>query len=274
MKYSLLLPLIVATTISHGFLQQQCPRRRNNKSSNTNKMSILSEVSTAYTNSLIHNKLMTESITAALLAGLGDFGAQVQEEGKTTIDIRRCGSFVLKGSVSGILWSKWYAFCDPLSMSIVEHIDFAIVNKDILRVLTSIVLEQILMCPLLFALWEIPVPLLLRGDPINSIPQQVKNKFGGLLVENAKVWSFANLIIYNVPLQWRVVVVSFTDLFWQSIVSSTLMAAEEEPQSIQEQLNSQLSLSIVEEQTVEEQVLEKEEGELQDGAVGVSSTLK
>ena len=38
-------------------------------------------------------------------------------------------------------------------------------------------------------------------------------------MSNAKVWTLANLVIYNSPVEWRPVVANFVDILWQSIVS-------------------------------------------------------
>ena len=41
----------------------------------------------------------------------------------------------------------------------------------------------------------------------------------GLLVSNAKVWTLANVVIYNVPVDWRPAISNLVDILWQSIVS-------------------------------------------------------
>jgi len=51
------------------------------------------------------------------------------------------------------------------------------------------------------------------------VPKEVKSKLGYMLVENAKVWTLANMVIYNAPVQFRVVLANIGDIFWQSIVS-------------------------------------------------------
>lgn len=84
-----------------------------------------------------------------------------------------------------------------------------------LRVLTCIVLEQCLVCPLFYTIWDIPVPALLRGSPVRQLPAQVRHKLGPLLVANAQVWTPANLITYNLPVEYRLLFASATDLIWQ-----------------------------------------------------------
>lgn len=45
------------------------------------------------------------------------------------------------------------------------------------------------------------------------------SKLNGLLVSNAKVWTLANVVIYNVPVDWRPAISNVVDILWQSIVS-------------------------------------------------------
>mmetsp|Transcript_24643 Transcript_24643/g.50906 ORF Transcript_24643/g.50906 Transcript_24643/m.50906 type:complete len:322 (+) Transcript_24643:166-1131(+) len=83
----------------------------------------------------------------------------------------------------------------------------------------SILMEQFLWCPLVYGTFEIPVSTLMNGGEPSSIRGEVKNKLNGLLVSNAKVWTLANLVIYNAPLEWRLFIGNVIDIFWQSIVS-------------------------------------------------------
>jgi protein Mpv17 len=181
--------------------------------------------------------LATESATTAFLAGIGDLVAQTlshhqnddhpNEEQLFTIDWSRYQTFVLKGSVSGILWSKWYAFCDPFTLLLAQNLVSTSTDSvsNNIQLLLSILLEQFVWCPILYSLWDIPFPMWLRGDDLKTIPQNVQSTIGNLLIDNAKVWTFANLFIYNIPLQWRVVIVSLTDVVWQSVLSSSIAAA-------------------------------------------------
>mmetsp|Transcript_3134 Transcript_3134/g.6679 ORF Transcript_3134/g.6679 Transcript_3134/m.6679 type:complete len:156 (-) Transcript_3134:208-675(-) len=80
-------------------------------------------------------------------------------------------------------------------------------------------MEQFLWCPLVYGTFEIPVSTLMNGGEPSSIRGEVKGKLNGLLVSNAKVWTLANLVIYNAPLEWRLFIGNVIDIFWQSIVS-------------------------------------------------------
>jgi hypothetical protein len=211
---------------------------QHNTATRLSAVPFLIDVTTAaYTYSLSHYQLATESATTAFLAGIGDLVAQTlsahhhqqqqkcDENQKFTIDWSRYQTFVLKGSVSGILWSKWYAFCDPFTLMLSQNMD-GIPN---IQLLLSILLEQFVWCPLMYSVWDIPFPMLLRGDDLREIPQNVQAAIGNLLIDNAKVWTVANIFIYNIPLQWRVVIVSLTDVVWQSVLSSSIaMGADDE----------------------------------------------
>jgi hypothetical protein len=50
-------------------------------------------------------------------------------------------------------------------------------------------------------------------------PAEINNKLSDLLINNAKVWTPANLLIYNAPLEFRAVLANLGDIFWQSIVA-------------------------------------------------------
>jgi hypothetical protein len=109
--------------------------------------------------------------------------------------------------------------------------DLALSNpmaEQAIKTLTSVALEQFVACPIIYAIWDIPVPGLLSGTSPKDIVPQVQGKIGGLLWENAKVWTFVNLIVYNIPLQFRVLFMSVCDVFWQSVISETVAADLEE----------------------------------------------
>ena len=83
----------------------------------------------------------------------------------------------------------------------------------------SIVIEQFFWCPIVFGTFEIPVSTLLNGGSVSTVRKEVDSKLNGLLVSNAKVWTLANIIIYNAPVEWRPPVSNCVDVLWQSIVS-------------------------------------------------------
>jgi hypothetical protein len=107
-----------------------------------------------------------------------------------------------------------------------HHVDvklFAIV-----RTIVNLLLEQFIACPLIFGLWDLPIISLMDGKPLIKIPGIVRQKLIKLLIANAKLWTVANVVIYNAPLNLRVLLVSLADLFWESIVSTVASKHEEE----------------------------------------------
>jgi hypothetical protein len=89
---------------------------------------------------------------------------------------------------------------------------------------SAILLEQFVACPLVYSSWDIQFPMIMNGAPVESVPGQVKGKIGPLLLENAEVWSFLNVVIYNLPVQYRLPTMSVADIFWQLVIAS--VAAE------------------------------------------------
>ena len=67
---------------------------------------------------------------------------------------------------------------------------------------------------------DIPFPAVLNGVPLRQIPIQVRLKLRTMLLASFRIWTPVNVLIYNVPVQHRVVLMSIADVFWQSIVSS------------------------------------------------------
>jgi len=81
-------------------------------------------------------------------------------------------------------------------------------------------LEQFLGCPLIYGLFDLPIATLLNGASPKQIPYEVRDKLGDMLVENAKMWPLANIIVYNTPLQHRTGISSVFDIWWESVVSN------------------------------------------------------
>lgn len=90
----------------------------------------------------------------------------------------------------------------------------------IIQTIVSILLEQFIASPIIFGLWDLPILSLMHGAPPASIPGIVRQKLPKLLITNAKLWTFVNIFIYNIPLKFRVFVLSIAIVFWESLVSS------------------------------------------------------
>jgi len=206
----------------------------------------------SYGTALVDHPLPTKSITAGILCGVSDVIAQKRSGGDgDPYDLRRTIRFASKGCFGGILWMFWYNWIDgflaynanvngdDLALSDASSkLSFYVLTGAVLppgigasfrsfasdhtgAVTTgvSMVLEQFLWCPLVYGTFEIPVSTLMNGGRFGNVKGEVDSKLNGLLVSNAKVWTLANLVIYNTPLEWRLFLGNCIDILWQSIVS-------------------------------------------------------
>lgn len=218
-------------------------------------VSVAKALTGGYSTSLVQNPLPTKSLTAGLLCGVSDVIAQKRAAASDEIsnpsfelDPKRTLRFASKGCLGGILWMYWYdwidgfltytSFADETESTAVDasRVSFyallgsvATPESHILQVCrehsgavktaVSMLMEQLVWCPLVYGTFEIPVSTLLNGARPQTIPSEVRSKLNGLLVSNFQVWTPANLVIYNAPLEWRLFLGNVIDVFWQSIVS-------------------------------------------------------
>jgi hypothetical protein len=169
------------------------------------------------------------------------------EDVDTGYNSARTFHYFLKGLGGGIMWAYWFDLSEPLSNSLTRSIlvlggghsatsdELTVATTTTIegtlmisvawkeqatRTLLNILLEQCFISPVLFAVWDIPLPALLRGTPWRQLPTEVQTKLGPLLVANAKVWTLVNVVTYNIPVQYRVLFASCADIVWQSINAS------------------------------------------------------
>lgn len=163
--------------------------------------------------------LFPESLVAGSMACLGDFLAQRIE--KRRYDPIRTGHFLLKGLGEGVLWSFWYRSVEQWSrwMAMVLASFLKLQAFEVpFKITVCIILDLLVACPIIYGLWDIPIPALLRGE--RNIIQQVRSKLPEMVFASVKLWLPVNIVIYNLPTEYRVYISSATDVFWQSIVSS------------------------------------------------------
>lgn len=182
----------------------------------------------AYSHCLTHHHLATECVTAGCMAGIGDYLAQ--RKSAKSWSPKRSLHFVLKGFGEGIMWSIWYHKADRwvslLTQTALTGGFLAPSMEAVYRTVLSVVLDLMIACPLIYGLWDIPFPALLSGTPLRMIPRQIKSKLGEMMLASFKLWTPVNILIYNSPLQYRVLLMSTADVFWQSIVSSIVSTRE------------------------------------------------
>jgi hypothetical protein len=191
---------------------------------------------------LTHHPLMTESVTAGCMAGLGDYLAQRQCR-HLKYNPRRSVTFIIKGLGEGVMWSWWYHWADRWVAEVIQqHFVWMVPQSPLyvlLRTILSLFLDTCLACPIIYAIWDIPFPALLSGVPIRQIPYQVQSKLGRMIVASLKLWVPANIVIYNVPLRYRLIFAATTDVLWQCIVSSIVSSS-----SSSSSTSTSLSLSL------------------------------
>lgn len=137
--------------------------------------------------------LFTKALTSASLFGLSDLLAQNPTKGE--VSPRRVMRFMATGLGSGVAWHYWYGIEEAMTLGLPESV--------MLQTAAGIFLEQFVMCPLYFALYLIPFVSVQTGLPPRDVPKEVGEKLPSLLVANAKLWTPANLVIYNLPIEWR-----------------------------------------------------------------------
>jgi hypothetical protein len=179
------------------------------------------------------HRLLSESLAAGTMASLGDYLAQRKENTRSSrsgsgmssnikYDPIRTAHFCFKGLGEGIMWSFWYRMVEQWSKLIAKTLLSSFPKlqmfESALKISVCIIMDLLLACPLIYGLWDIPVPALLRGE--RNILQQVKSKLVEMVFASCKVWLPVNIVIYNMPVEYRVYLCSAADVFWQSIVSS------------------------------------------------------
>jgi len=209
-------------------------------------------IAQAYSNSLAEHPFITKGMTGFFLCGMGDILAQIrgfQYETNSAssgaadfagipsvekINKSRLARFAAKGFFGTSIWAKWYDLSDSLFtpsnvMAALAYIGLpgfldvdgsnAIVTMNVARVLGLMFTEQFIACPIIYGCWEIPASTVVNGAPVSRVPFEVKDKLPSMLIENAKLWTFLNVIIYNCPVQFRSILANLGDIVWQSIVS-------------------------------------------------------
>jgi hypothetical protein len=183
-------------------------------------------IANSYSSALQEQPFITKACTGFFLCGSGDVLAQLRAKTQE-FDTGRLLRFAFKGFFGTLLWAEWYDLSDVLiqeetfssalqSMGIVNPPE---VSVNMARTVALILAEQFITCPLIYGLWEIPVSTILNGASPSKIPNEVQSKMVPMLIDNAKIWTWANFVIYNVPLQYRAICGNIMDILWQSIVS-------------------------------------------------------
>ena len=176
----------------------------------------------------------------------GYFDTGIDGNTKSFYDPKRGLVYFFKGLGSGVMWAWWFDMAEVWSVELTQSalsyggttfggsgiqqsqqaIGFAtsMTGADgisgpaqTIRTAINIILEQFLVCPIWFSLWDIPVTSLMRGCPAGRVPMQIREKLIPLLVANAKVWTLVNIVTYNIPLEYRLLFTSAASIVSESI---------------------------------------------------------
>lgn len=236
---------------SNGLSAVQATRQTSSSDHHHNGLRMYSEpslfeaLSEGYSYMTENYYLPTQATTGGLCAAIGDVIAQGTEKddrpdnialpARAQYDFTRTFHFFLKGLGGGVAWSFWFDLSEPasnvLTTTIIKPVpDIApSLAEQGTKTIISILMEQFLMCPIVFSLWDIPFPALLRGTPPRQLATQIEAKLVPLLIANSKVWTFANIITYNIPMEYRVLFASLADIVWQTINAG--ITSQELPES-------------------------------------------
>ena len=166
----------------------------------------------AYATLLQAYPVPTKALTQGLIWSAGDVVAQLREESGSSVSVERTAKFFVTGVGSGVLWSQYYDAADALIAPAPGGV--------VVHTALSLALEQFLWCPVVFATYQIPIAVLQNGGALSEVPGAVRRQLGDMLVANLKIWTPANIVIYNVPLQWRVLCSNGVDLVWGYVCAS------------------------------------------------------
>lgn len=182
----------------------------------------LDAVAAGYGFALAAHPLVTKAATNAAISGLGDALAQ-QCRSDGAFNAGRTKNYVLLGLGSGVAWSGWYEGCDAAVGKMMAQAGDSLLGSTHLecaaRTALSILGEQFIFAPLIFGLWVVPAGTILNGGRLADVSGEVQSKLPEMLLLQAKVWTLANIVIYNSPLPVRLLASNTVDLIWSSLLS-------------------------------------------------------
>lgn len=167
-----------------------------------------------------------------------------------TLDRTHCCAQA-SGFGAGVLWGWWYQY---LEATLAEHG----IQPGVTSTVVSLTSEQFLWAPIFFGVYFLPLTGLLKGKDAEGIVQEVKEEIIPTLWANAQVWTFLNIIIYNVPLPVRPFVSNLGDICWSAYLSFIVQSdhAEDKPVISETAAIEAASLeSLVEQDQVSSQVV-------------------
>ncbi|CDS41086.1 protein Mpv17 [Echinococcus multilocularis] len=171
-------------------------------------MSKLVKLYHGYSNLLVKYPVRTQALSTAIIMGCGDIIAQKIVEKREwelsrTVKFGAIGLFVI-----GPTLNFWYAFLDRIYN-----------GQSVIRTLKMVATDQVVMAPILCSS-IIGLAAFTRNWSVEEAKQKLSTSFCSALKKNYMVWPPTQFINFTfVPVHFRLFVVNFVSLFWNSFLS-------------------------------------------------------
>ncbi|KAM7540257.1 hypothetical protein Aperf_G00000032459 [Anoplocephala perfoliata] len=184
-------------------------------------MSTLSKLYYGYSNLLVRYPVRTQAISTAVIMGSGDIIAQKIVERKKKWDVIRTAKFSAIGLiVVGPVLNFWYAFLDRFYK-----------GQGMVRTLKMVATDQICMAPMLLTS-IIGLTIFTRNWSVEEAKQGLSVSFISALKTNWTVWPPTQFVNFTfVPVHFRLFVVNFVSLFWNTFLSYVSQKKKKEDKS-------------------------------------------
>jgi protein Mpv17 len=173
-----------------------------------------------YTRALVEKPLLTNSLTAALLAAIGDAGAQAVEyaldimsPGKSSYNWGRTINMAAFGLVSGPIYSLWYRGLDRAAKSSTFALSYEA------QIGSKVMADAVLASPFMLHLYY-GITGLLEGRSSDDIMENARGSFYKAWGLGLSVWMPVQVFNFHLtPVHLQPIVVAFVDTAWKLSLS-------------------------------------------------------
>ena len=175
---------------------------------------ILRYLASNYKVSMKAHPWLTTGLSSGLLCGIGDIVSQelVEEHGWRHYDIRRTLKMATIGCFfTGPILRSWYILLDKIVKGTCS-----------ITIAKKVHIDQLCVAPFVIgALFILSDEL--DGKTLSDIRDRLKTSYIDTLLRNYMLWPWVQgLNFYFVPVQYRVIVVNFVGIFWNTYLSWVL----------------------------------------------------